>query len=249
MKDGSNFQELLKMDFTYKPVGIKYLLNHPVGLDKFDKSLSICQMFREAQKGEPFYAGQDNFACMERVLLGMIEAAPTVESGQIGAKERIYQEARANRRIYQYVPRLARGTVRNVCFATVDKLTFDPDVLIITANIPQAEIILRALSYSTGKPLSTKWTPVLSCAWIFVYPFISGEVNYTVTGLGYGIRVKKMFPEGMMLISVPYDQVPMLLHNLSEMDWTLPIDNLSDTGRKEYSARVNEEIMREYLNG
>jgi uncharacterized protein (DUF169 family) len=238
-----------RFDFAYKPVGIKYLLNKPAGIEQLNKSIPICQMFKEAQESHPFYAAGDNFSCVDRLLLGIVDPEPTLESGQIGSKEKIYQEARANSRIYQYVPKFNKGTVRYVAFSPVDKLPFDPDVLIITARPDQAEIVLRTLSYSTGKPLTTKITPVLMCAWIFVYPYMSGELNYTITGLGYGMRIKKLLPEGLVLISVPYDLIPTLLDNLQEMDWVLPITVLSEEERKKYSAKIMEEIRQEYLNG
>ena len=245
-KDYSIFN---KFNFEHKPVGIKFLLNRPEGLEKLQESMPICRMFREAQDRSPFYAARENFACVDRLLMGIMEPEPTFESGQIGAKEKIYQEARANRRIYQYVPKLTRDTVRYVTFSPLDKLSFEPDVLVITASPSQAEIILRALSYSTGKPLTTKITPVLMCAWVFFYPYVTGELNYTITGLGYGMRIQKLLPEGLVLISVPYDLIPTLIDNLQDMDWVLPITTLNEEERKQYSAKVMEEIRQEYNNG
>ena len=72
---------------------------------------------------------------------------------------------------------------------------------------------------------------------------------YGVTGLGYGMRIKKLLPEGLLLISVPYDIIPMLIENLHEMDWVLPITTLNDEERGKYSAKIMEEIRQEYLNG
>jgi len=72
---------------------------------------------------------------------------------------------------------------------------------------------------------------------------------YSVTGLGYGMRIKKLLPEGLLLISVPYDIIPMLIENLHEMDWVLPITTLNDEERGKYSAKIMEEIRQEYLNG
>jgi uncharacterized protein (DUF169 family) len=206
-------------------------------------------MFREAQNRAPFYAGKDNFACVDRLVLGMDEPTPFLESGQIGAKEKIYQEARANRRIYQYIQKIPKDTIRYVAFATADNISFTPDVLIFIATPSQAEILLRALSYSTGRPLVSKFTPVLMCAWVFVYPFITGEMNYVVTGIGYGMRLQKVLPEGLFLISIPYDLINMLIENLQEMEWILPITSLGEEERKKYSARVMDEIQKEYLNG
>jgi len=238
-----------KFNFERKPVGIKFLLNKPEGMEQTDKIMPICRLFTEAQKSQPFYATKDNFACVDRLLLGMMDPEPFMTSGQIGAKEKIYQEARANRRIYQYIEKIPRDTVRYVAFSSQDKLTFEPDLLVITAKPSDAEIIFRALSYSTGKPLTSKITPVLMCAWIFTYPYVTGELNYTVTGIGYGIRIQKVLPEGLFLISVPYDLIPTLIDNLREMEWVLPMTVLNEEDRKESSAKIMEEITREYLNG
>ena len=238
-----------KFNFERKPVGMKFLLNKPEGLPQTDKTAPICRMFMEAQNSSPFYASKENFACVEKLLMGMVDPEPTLASGQIGAKEKIYEEARANRRIYQYIQKLPKDTVRHVAFSTVDQLTFEPDILVFTAKPSDAEILLRALSYSLGKPLTTKITPVLMCAWIFIYPFVTGEMNYSITGIGYGFRLQKLLPEGLFVITVPYDQIPMLIENLHNMDWALPVTKISAEERGEFSAKVMEEIRQEYLNG
>jgi len=244
-----DYSILDKFNFENRPVGVKFLLNKPEGIEPIDNNIPICRMFKEAQGRPPFYAGKDNFACVDRLVLGMEEANPITESGQIGAKERIYQEARANSRIYHYIQKIPRDTVRYVAFSVLDRLSFEPDLLILTATPSQAEIILRALSYSTGKPLVSRCTPVLMCAWIFAYPYITGELNYVVTGIGYGLRNQKILPEGLFIISVPYDLIPMLIENLNDMEWVLPITTMSDEERSEYSAKVMNEIRQEYLNG
>lgn len=246
---GQDFSILDRFEFTYKPVGMKFLLNKPKGIEKLDRNVPICQMFREAQDMPPFYASADNFTCVDRLLLGFMDPEPFYEAGQIGAKERIYRDARANRRIYQYIDKIPPGTVRHVAFSPVDELPFDPDLLVITARPDQAEVILRALSYSTGKPLTTKITPVLMCAWVFFYPYMSGNLNYTITGLGYGMKSKKLLPEGLVLITVPYDLILMLLDNLAEMDWVLPMFTMTEEERGPFAARIMGEIQQEYLDG
>ena len=246
LRDYSIFE---KFKFERKPVGIKFLLNKPEELEQTDKIMPACRMFMEAQNSQQFYATKDNFSCVDRLVLGMMDAEAIMESGQIGAKEKIYQEARANSRIYHHIEKIPRDTVRYVAFSPIDKLSFEPDLLIITAKTSDAEILFRALSYSTGKPLTSKITPVLMCAWIFAYPYVTGEVNYTVTGIGYGIRMQKILPEGLFLISVPYDFIPLLIENLEEMEWVLPMTTLGEEERKELSTTIMEEIRQEYLNG
>jgi hypothetical protein len=114
--------------------------------------------------------------------------------------------------------------------------------------VSQAEILLRSLSYTTGRMLTTKSTPVIMCAWLFVYPYVSGEMNFTVTGLGSGMKARKVLPEGLMLISVPYDLLPMMIENLQDMQWILPLHTIAEDD-KEYFKRTADEIRQEYLNG
>lgn len=244
-----DFSILARFEFAHRPVAMKFLLNKPQGIERLAENMPICRMFREAQESRPFYADAESFTCVDRLVLGFMEPEPYFESGQIGAKEGIYQEARANRRIYQYIHKIPAGTVRYVAFSPVDEVPFDPDLLVITARPDQAEVILRALSYSTGKPLTTMMTPVLTCAWVFVYPYLTGNLNYTVTGLGYGLKIQKLLPEGLVLISVPYDLLQTLLNNLAEMNWVLPMFTMTEEERGPFAARIMEEIHQEYMNG
>ena len=227
---------------------MKFLLNKPEGIGRLDKELALCEMFKEAQERSPFFVSRENFACLGSLVLGMREPEPIFIAGEIGAKEGLYKEARANKRIYQYVPKLPKDTVRYVVFSPIDGISFDPDILIITANVSQAEIILRAYTYTTGKMLTTKSTPVIMCSWLFVYPYVSGELNYTVTGLGSGMKARNVLPEGLMLLSVPFDLLPMLTENLQDMQWVLPLHNIADDDT-EYFTRVTEEIRQEYTDG
>jgi uncharacterized protein (DUF169 family) len=143
---------------------------------------------------------------------------------------------------------MPRGTVNYVVLATLDKLTFEPDVLIIMAKPSQAEIILRAMSYSTGELWETKKTGVLGCAWAFVYPYQSGKVNYTVTGISMGMKAHEALPEGWIMISIPYNWIPTIMQNLKEMKWVLPA---YAAGREKFlkqKMRMMEELIQESQN-
>ncbi len=140
-----------KFYFERKPVGIKFLPYKPEGIDRLSKSLYFCQMFKEAQTSKPFYVQREDFHCTEPLTLGMEDPDPILLSGLVGETDDLYEELRANQKIYQLVPRMLKGSVKCVLFSAIDQMTYDPDVLIITAdNVDQARIIMRALVYSTG---------------------------------------------------------------------------------------------------
>jgi uncharacterized protein (DUF169 family) len=205
--------------FKLKPVGVKFLLFKPDGIDKLKKKLSICEMIGEAQKSEPFYGAVDNFTCVEPILLGMAEGDPVFESGSIGPELGIFEEARANRRLYHYITKLERNSVNYVALSSTDKLTFSPDVLILSVNPTQLEIIQRALCYATGKMWVSQGTPVMECSWILTYPYIHGEVNSLITDTSHGMTAKKIFPPGTILVAIPFDRIAQLMSGLEKIEW------------------------------
>ena len=214
-----------KFNFESPPVGVSFLYHKPDGIERLDKNLAFCQMLREAQQRQaPFFADPANHACGAAMHVLGEDLPEVIEAGHLGPEYKIFKEARVNSRIYYSgVPRLHKNTVKYVTFAPLDQISSDPDLLIVlTDNASQTEILLRAMSYTTGKMWSSKMTNVLGCAWLYAYPYISGEVNYMVTGLGYGMKVRKVFPEDRQLISIPFDWLATITQNLQEMMWVLP---------------------------
>ena len=234
-----------KFNFDRPPVGVKFLPNKPNGLKKLDKILDFCEMLPEGQEGNAFYVTKENFTCIGPLILGMIEHEPIFESGWVGPKLEVLKDVRANQRIYHVIPKLKQGTVNYVAFAPLDKLTFEPDVLVVTADVSQAEILLRALSYSSGRMWSAKGTPVIGCAWLLIYPYLSGELNFTLTGFGHGMKARRLFPEGLVLMSIPYDLLPDMTNNLRNMKWTPLSYTLGSEGHKKRIKRIVEELKQE----
>jgi uncharacterized protein (DUF169 family) len=229
-----------KFNFEKPPVGVKFLATKPEGIEQLDKSISFCEMLKEAQlRNTPFYFTKENETCFGKALLGMEELPAFALGGEVGIKLEIFQEPRANSHLYQYISKFPRDTIYYVVFSRLDKMTFEPDLLIITADTSQAEIILRAMSYSTGELRESKTTGVLGCSWLYIYPYLSGKVNYTVTGLAFGMKSKEVFNEGWILISIPYQWIPTITQNLQKMKWVLPSYT---EGREKFLIRELENI-------
>jgi uncharacterized protein (DUF169 family) len=197
-------------------------------------------MIKEAQENDAFYVAPEDWVCVgvEQMILGMKDPEPILVSGMLGGEEGLYKEANACRAMYQYIPRMPKGSVQYVALAPVDQLSFDPDVMVITANIHQAQTLVRSINYSTGQPFVSRATPVVSCSWIFVYPVVSGELNYYITGLGLGMQAMNIFPTGLFLISVPWQRLPTMLENLKEMPYSPTIE--PGPGGEAHRNRVNK---------
>jgi uncharacterized protein (DUF169 family) len=235
-----------KFKFEIQPVGIKYFLNRPQGIKRLETNMAFCEMLRKAQtSASPFYIDKDNEDCFGKIALGMAEAPAFAESGQLGVKYEIFQDARANSRLYQHISKFEKGLVNYVAFSRLSKLNFDPDLLVLTATPSQAEIVLRAMSYSTGEIWAPMTTGVLGCSWLLVYPYKSGKVNYTITGMAFGMKAKRIFPEGMVLISIPFNWIPVIVKNLEEMKWVLPAYTDGVEKFKEREKKIVEDLTRE----
>jgi uncharacterized protein (DUF169 family) len=212
-----------KFEFDVQPVSVKFLAKRPDRIERLNENMALCEMLKKAQEGNVFYADKENHTCdAGPYVLGQADAPEPFISGRFGAGLKIFEEPRSASRLYLYIPRIGRGVVNYIAFSPLGELPFEPDVLIILAKTSQTEIILRAMSYRTGKMWSSKFSAAIGCAWIYVYPYITGELNYTTAGLGHGMKRRNLFPEGHQLISIPFDLLPSILQTLQEMPWVLP---------------------------
>jgi uncharacterized protein (DUF169 family) len=241
-----------RFNFERKPVGVSYSLKKPEGIQQLNKSLGICEMFKEAQTSAPFYVTKENVQCGTQVV-GMDVFPPVMYSGLLGSEFSMFKTPGANRRIYDYVPVLPKDSVKYIIHSSIDKLTFDPDILIITANTAQAEILLRASSYSTGKMWNAKGSTCLACAWIYAHSYMSGELNYCISGLGFSMKARHVLPDGLIIITIPSEMLPMMIENIEDMEWEPYWFNLGRDGFvkgvKDLEARISREFPPDMVWG
>jgi uncharacterized protein (DUF169 family) len=233
-----------KFNFEHIPIGVKFAFSKPEGFETLDKKLAICEMLNEVYRRKtPFYFTKEQEDCFGKTILGMTEDdKPFGASGVVGYKWGLFQEPRANGRLYHHNYHLGKGVVNYVVFSPFDQLTFDPDLLVLMVKPNQSEIILRAMSYSSGELYESRLSSVLGCSWLYTYPYMTGKVNYFFTDLQtHGMRGRQVFPDGWVLISIPFNWIPTLTQSLKEMKWDLP----EYTAGREYFLQERERILGE----
>jgi uncharacterized protein (DUF169 family) len=212
-----------KFDFDIPPVGVKFLAQRPDTVARLEGNMALCEMLSKAQKGDAFFADAQNHTCGAGLyILGQADITAPFASGNFGAGLKIFESPRSAGRLYHYIPKIESGVVNYIAFCPLDRLEFDPDLLILLASTSQTEILLRAMSYRTGSMWVSKFSAAIGCAWTYSYPFLTGKLNYFVTGLGHGMKRRKLFPEGRQIISIPFDLLPSMIQVLQEMPWVLP---------------------------
>ena len=206
-----------KLDLEVPPVGVKYSTDVPEGIARLDGKMRLCEMLRHAHQGNSFYASPENHLCGAALYALGKDLPPVYTSGVYGAGLEVFDSPRSASRLYDHIPRLqARRGIEYVSLAPLDKIPWNPDLLVISAREEQSEVMLRAMSYSTGQVWTSKSTGVIGCAWLFVYPYLSGEMNYTPI-LSMGMRANSVVPSGRHLISIPFDVLPTILDSLMKM--------------------------------
>ena len=217
----NDYSILAKLDLALPPVGVKFSFFQPENVNPLEKNaeLSLCEMLKLSQsEHRSFYISKENEeTCVGKVLLGMDSFVPFAESGQIGERLGVFEEARCNQHFYQFVPKFDKGITNFVLFSPYDMLTFEPDVLVISASPEQAEIVMRAMTYSTVEMYKSLCTPVMGCAWLLIHPYKSAEVNFIVPALVHGLHGRRLYPPETLLIGIPYRWIPTILTNLGRM--------------------------------
>jgi uncharacterized protein (DUF169 family) len=230
----------IKLNLTIPAVAIQYLPVKPENTEYCEKKLAFCQFVREAQKtGSKFYISKENDACYGKMVLGMIPKPPVTASGQAGLDFGIYKTRSACMKLYQKLPVLVPGAVNYVVFAPLSICDFNPDLIVIFADIEKAEIIMRATTYISGDFWESISTPVLSCCWMYAYPLISGKVNHITTGFYHGLRRRKTIKAGLRMISIPFNKIDEVVASLDEMDWTTIAFREDEESKMELQRRID----------
>ena len=232
-------EQFRRLNLQFPGVAVKYHYSKPEGIPYLEKAMSFCQFVKEVQDtGETFFVNVDNDNCFGKMVLGMIPKTPLGASGQAGYDFGVYRSQAPNARLYNIIPTLVPGATNFVVFSPVDKCEFDPDLIILVANTRQADIIMRATSYISGDLWESRSSCVLSCAWTYAYPYLSGKVNFCITGMHHGMKRRKVYPEGMHIISVPYQKIDEVATALEEMDWELIAMREDETSKAELATKM-----------
>ena len=229
-----------KLEFPQKPVAVSLTIKQPEGIERLDEKIRVCDMVKRARERDPFYTDSENHTCEAGwSVLGYGDPPQAFTSGVFACELTGYKTPRAGSRVYHSNPKLAKNQINYVVFSTLDKLTFEPDLLLLCTDKRSTLLVLRALVWSTGHVLESKVTLSMECSWYIASPYITGEVNTFIGSVGFATHRAKTWAMGETAVCIPYEKVPMLMENLREMPWEEPF--YGEEGL-EFKKRLREEL-------
>ena len=249
-----NKKTLMALPCKYVPVAVKFYAVKPENFGlKYkhtDKRMSLCQFVSYAQKTHSsFYIDKTNEDCMGRTVLGMVQEPPLGASGQAGFDFGVFRNQDANSRLYYNIPIAIRDTINYVIFSPIDQCEFNPDVVVFVGDSDMADIVMRATSYISGDLWESMSSSVLSCAWTYMYTWLSGKVNHCQTGMHHGMGRRKVYPKGLHIVSVPYQKLDEVCLALRQMDWQLISFRPNDKDQDELRRRMrNWNALSKQIN-
>ena len=72
----------------------------------------------------------------------------------------------------------------------------------------------------------------MGCSWFMVYPYMTGKINFVVPAFVHGLHGRQLWPSDTVVVGVPYQWVPTVITNLSEM----PLELSGHAGKEQYYA-------------
>lgn len=230
------------LELPYCAVAVKFCRNRPENYEQAEGIDAFCRFLKKAQdENRGFFTTMENDKCMGKVVLGMTDLETNHGSGQVGYEMGLFRTAAANARLYHEATMLKRGVCNYVVFCPVALCDFNPDLVICIAPPEKAQLLLRATSYISGDLWESKCSYVMSCAWTYTYPYVSGKVNHLFTGMHLGLQIFQAYPPGLHIIAIPYQKLDEVVTALNEMVH-VPLELRTDSESKKKSEKLHTRL-------
>ncbi|MBN1762168.1 MAG: DUF169 domain-containing protein [Methanomicrobia archaeon] len=199
------------------PIAIAFSTEPPEGVEQLKGRMRLCQMLDKVRlDGESFYTVYENHECDGGAYsCGMITPSERLKTGEFLARDLgLFGSTRAARRFISSIPRIEPETVKVVSFSPLESATFEPDIVVLICNAKQGMKIAEAAAYESGKnTLGLTGPPI--CSAVVAYPFLSGEVVYSLGDMG-ARRSMKLKDEDIF-VAIPAELLPEIVANLGKL--------------------------------
>ncbi len=198
------------------PIAISFSTKAPKGVGQMKGEMRLCQMLDLVRfDNKSFYTTSDNHACEGGSgSCGIKEMSERIKTGEFLSKMGLFGSARAARRFINSNPRIEFGTVKVITFSPLEKVTFEPDVIVLVCNARQGMLIAEAFSYESGKRTLGMTGPPI-CSSIVAAPFLTGEVVYSLGD--HGARNNMKIKDEEVFIGIPAELLPCIVENLEKL--------------------------------
>jgi len=210
----NDMKALLKLENS--PIAISFSNEVYEGIEPIKGEMRLCQMLDKVRfDGNVFYTTSCEHKCDGGSgSCGMKGMSEKVKTGEFLCKMGLFGSTRAARRFINANPRIEAGTVKIVTFSPLEKVSFEPDVVVLICNAKQGMLIAEAFAYETGKRTLGMTGPPI-CSSIVAAPFLTGEVTYSFGD--HGARNYMKIKDEEVFVGIPAELLINIVDNLKKM--------------------------------
>jgi len=175
--------------------------------------MNTCQVTALARYyGRSMYATLENMACIiGAVAIGMMEPPEIMRSGQIAAM--LHADLESAKRFTELVPCIPPGRVKAIAAQPLDRLTFDPDLVVMYGNTSQVMRIVQAYLWKRGGRVGFSTGGEYSlCADILANAYNKQDISVAIPC--FGDRKTAMAQDDELTVAFPVSLVKEILEGL-----------------------------------
>ncbi len=225
----SNVQRQLVLDrmvkLRYPAVAIKFIeREEDVPENAFcpyrdkKKHIAICQAFALARRnGKVVYMRKEDQWCWNPLITyGMLECKRGEPDFDLISKFMGIPDKEKADDFVEAFPKLPYGKYKGTLIAPLDKADFEPDIILIYCSNSQLRFMLMGLVSQTGKMLDSSFTPLDSCVYSVITPFLDGEYRITLPDPGEYERA--LTDENDIIFTVPKQKTEEFFAGMTHQD-------------------------------
>ncbi len=183
----------------------------------FGKKVTICQGVTMARVyGWPVGLTQEDLLCIPGMLtFGFAPATdPILELGQLFCEVGFHPALGPALKEVESLPRFEPGEVAAVFLCPLEKLSLDPDVVVVYGNPAQIMRLAQAVTFSLGKRVIGDFGGKVECSSYLIGPYRDGEVRVVIPG--QGDRIFSMTQDDELVVSLPARVLDAVLVGLKD---------------------------------
>jgi uncharacterized protein (DUF169 family) len=183
----------------------------------FGKKVTICQGVTMARiYGWPVGLTKDDLLCIPGMLaFGFTPAAdPALELGQLFCEVGFHAEMGPALKEVEALPRFRPQEVGALYFCPLERLTLDPQVIVVYGNPAQLTRLIQAATFFLGKRVIGEFGGKVECASYLIGPHRQNHVLVSIPGAGD--RIFSMTQDDELVLSFPASFLDGILTGLKE---------------------------------
>jgi len=187
----------------------------PAGVVPLEFPVRHCISINMAAHGAVFHLPAGMHACSAaKAALGIEPLPEKVRNGKVPYLHGLAVTQEVAARIMAGIPKLPPGSTTGTLLAPLEKVPFEPDVIVLTITPKQAMWVANALLFEDGGPrVSANFAGMqASCADVTALPIITGTVNFSVGC--YGCRSAGKLGDDEMYVGIPVGRLAGLVSGL-----------------------------------